>query len=178
MQLSKEIEEVIHGDKAVLHYLEICRLCFIDGDKTALFGVIRLCAQYQAIIPDWATDEILKIEPLISSGELRDFNCAFGFRPANLATLKKNARQKKYTNTVLGLLQKYRLEGSSLNADDIFQTIADELGISRRDVNDIYKKEGQFIKALPKGNSGNLINGFGRMELPNFRRSGRAVLKD
>ena len=71
IELSKEIEELLYGDKAVLNSLENCRLRFIEGDKAALFTVVRLCAQYQAIIPDWATDEILKIEPLINSGELR-----------------------------------------------------------------------------------------------------------
>ena len=79
---------------------------------------------------------------------------------------------------MLGLLQKYRLDGLSFNADEILQTIADELGISRRDVNDIYKNKGQFIKALPRGNPENINYGFGNMEFAASRRFGRAVLKD
>lgn len=105
IQISKMLEESMHGDKAVLSYMDMCHAEFVAGDKTALFMVIILCAQYQAIIPEWAADEVLKIEPLIESGELRDLDDAFGFAAENQATRKKRSRLKKQTSAVLGLMQ-------------------------------------------------------------------------
>ena len=178
IQFSKELEEALHGDKAVLNYLELVHNDFINGNKTALFNVLQLCAQYQAVIPDWASDEILKMGGRIDRGELKDLNEAFGWEGENLATRKRRARLEQNSNAVLGLLQKHRLAGDSLNADDIFQTVAEELKISRRDVEDIYKLYGQFIKKLPRGNPDNIIHGIFNSQMPFIRRYGRAILKD
>jgi hypothetical protein len=176
--LSKELEESLYGDEAVLRYLQIVKDAFDSGDREALFGVISLCAQYQAIIPDWAADEIIKIERLIEVGELKDYNEAFGFKPENVATRKKQARIAKFRPQVLARIQHHRLEGASLNADDILATVADELGISRRDVEDIYKMHGGFLKDLPRGNPDKAIYAIANIVLPTVRRYGRPILKD
>ena len=178
IQISDQLHEKLYGDEAILEKLERARVAFLEGDKSALFFVIMCCAQYQAIIPDWATDEILKIEQLIETGELKDFNAAFGWDGENKATRKKRARLKMHTNSVLGLLQKYRLEGDSLNADDLLQKVADELEISRRDVENIYKQSGKFIKNLPRGNPENGNFAFSHTTLTSHRRHGRPILKD
>ena len=75
-------------------------------------------------------------------------------------------------------MQKYRLEGRTLNADDILQTVADELKISRRDVDDIYNTNRQFIKNLPKGNPENVTHALIHGQMPFIRLYGRAILKD
>ena len=95
MNISKELEEAIHGDTAVLHYLDHEHNDFITGNKTALLHVLQLCAQYQAVIPDWAADEILKMSVKIDRGEIKDFNEAFGWEGENLATRKKQLGYKK-----------------------------------------------------------------------------------
>ena len=151
---------------------------FLNGERAALFYVLPICAQYQAIIPDWAADEILKINRLLEEGELKDFNDAFSWDGEHQATRKKAARLKKHTKQVLGLLQKHRLEGDSLNSDDILQTVADEVGVSRRDVAEIYKTSGHFIKSLPRGNPDKGVFCIGHSELPFHRRKGRNILKD
>lgn len=109
IQISKALEEAMHGDDAVMKYLEICREAFLVGNRTALFELIEICAQYQAVIPEWAADEILKIRQLIESGAVSGFDEAFEFKAEHQATRKKKARLKKYKNEVLGLMQKYRL---------------------------------------------------------------------
>lgn len=177
VQISKAVEEAMHGDEAVLKYIEIMHEAFLDGNRSALFYVLPICARYQALIPDWAADEILKMDWQLREGELKDFNEAFSWDGEHQATRKKKARLKKHTKEVLGLLQKHRLEGDSLNADDILQTVADVVGISRRDVEDIYRESGGFIKDLPRGNPDGGVFGIAHMELPYYRRRGRNILK-
>jgi hypothetical protein len=180
IQISKELEDALYGDEAVMKYLEICREGFIAGNKTCLFEIIEIRAQHQAVIPGWAADEILKIRGLIEDGEVKGFDEVFDFKAENQATRKRKARLKKYKNEVLGLMQSYRVgkTDNSLTADDILQTVAEDLKISRRDVEDIYRSSGSFIKAIPKGNPENIIYGFAHSEMPPYRRQGRAILKD
>jgi hypothetical protein len=178
MDISPELEEKLWGDDAILRYLEITKKLFEQGDRTALFGAIALCARFQAVIPGWAADAILEMESKLENGQFRDFNEAFGQDFEKQLTRRKNARLKRYVLQVLRLLQQHRLSGGSLNTEEAFQPIADQLGISRRDVETIYKREGKFIKNLPQGNSDNRVYGFGRAILAVPRRYGRKILRD
>ena len=178
LQFSDELMEKWYGDESVLNAIKDAHEAFLAGNRGALFGVIFLCAQFQAIIPDWAADEIFKIDKSLIDGTLRDCNEAFGWQTENQATRKKAARLKNLTASVLHTLGRLRNQGASLNADDIMATAADELNISRRDVEDIYRRSGQFIKDMPKGNpeNNNYLQGYA--VIPFHRRSGRPILRD
>lgn len=178
IQISDELHEALHGNDAVLKHLEIMHKAFIEGNRSAIFYVLPICARYQAVIPEWAADEILKIECNLYTGKLKDFNDALGWDGGNQATRKKEARLRKLTNQVLNSLQEHRLKGASLNADDILQTVADDLKISRRDVEDIYRQHGQFIKKLPRKKPENTAYVSMHTTLPSYRRHGRPILKD
>ena len=178
IQISDELHEALYGDEAVLKYLEIMRKAFIEGNKSAVFYVLPICARYQAVIPEWAADEILKIESNLYTGKLKDFNDALGWEGEHQATRKKEARLRNLSNQVIISLQEHRLKGASLNADDILQTVAEELKISRRDVEDIYKQSGQFTKDLPRKKPENTAYAIMHTTLPSYRRHGRPVLKD
>jgi hypothetical protein len=86
IQFSREIEEAMYGNEAVLNSLELMKSFFVSGDRTALFGVIATCARFQAIIPDWAVDEILQVEQSLETGDMKDFNTAFGYTHKHLAS--------------------------------------------------------------------------------------------
>lgn len=178
--LSNDLFEKCFGDEAILKYLEMGKDAFIAGDRQALLGVIFLCARYQAVIPDWAADAILKAEDDIESGVACDPNEVFGWsgKRKEQNERAKLWRQQELAPKVLGHMQNDRLDGGGLNADIDLQRIADELNISRRDVEDIYKHRGQFIKTLPKGNTsaGVFLFGMGKVEQP--RRQGRPILRD
>jgi hypothetical protein len=178
VQFSDELMGKMYGDEAVLNYIGSAHDAFLAGNKGALFGVIYICAQFQAVIPEWAVDEIFKIDQSLIDGTLKDYNEAFGWQTENQATRKKEARLKNLTNSVLLTLSRLRNEGASLNADDIMATAADELKISRRDVEDIYKQSGQFIKDMPKGNPENINYAQCHVVIPSHRRSGRPILRD
>ena len=184
-QFSAELEEALWGDKAILKYLKICEELFKSGDRTALFGAISLCARYQAIFPDWAADAILEMESKLESGELSDFNEAFGL-PASIHTsVQKTARTRRkqrklgqHSDAVIHLLRQHRLDGGSWNADEAFQPIAEKLGISRRDVQAIYEQDKAYFEGLPRGNPQNNLHGIYNRDLPSRRRFGRKILRD
>lgn len=176
--LSRSMEEAAWGDDALLHYLEILRDAYESGEKAALFGTCAFCARFQVVIPDWAADALLEIEKNLEIGELRDLNEAFGWENNTLVTRKRAAKRMQYGSAVLGRLQMHRLNGATLSADDIFQTVADEVGISRRDVEDIYKDSGQFLKSLPREDLSGTVHIVARMHMPDARRYGRPLLRD
>jgi NADH:ubiquinone oxidoreductase subunit E len=105
-------------------------------------------------------------------------NEAFGWKSEDPRHRRKIHRQNELSKAILTRLTKHRLEGGSLNAEEAFQPIADELGTSRRVVEEVYRKEGQFIKKLPRGNPNDVIHVFPRKTLPVPRRRGRPILRD
>ena len=178
MDLAPEVEQRLWSDAAILRDLEDARKAFESGDRSALMFTVFRCARFQAVPPEWAADALLEIERKLESGELQDANTAFGWKmPDDPRKRRREVRQHKYADAVLSLLMRKRLEGENLNADEMFQSVADELHISRRDVEAIYKREGQFVRDLPRGGERG-IYGFFRPESPPPRRRGRPTLKD
>ena len=188
-QISDELHEALYGDEAVLNALEGAGVAFNGGNKGALFYVIYVCAQFQAVIPDWAADEIFKIDNSLIDGTLKDYNAAFG-KTENQARRKRIARLKNLTPQVLCTLSRLRNQdrpkymgksikpGASLSSDDIMESVATELKISRQDVEDIYKQSGKFIKNMQRGNpeNNNYVQSYSGT--PFHRRSGRPILRD
>lgn len=176
--LSDDALEKCFGDDAILKYLEMGREAFIAGDRLALLAVIFWCARYQAVIPEWAADALLKAEVELESGGARDPNEVFGWPNVRKGEREKNSRQKELAPKVVGALMNHRLAGGGLNADIDLQLIANELGISRRDVEEIYKHHGQFVKDLPRENPNGGAFSFGMGAIQPPRRKGRPALKD
>jgi hypothetical protein len=175
--LPVEAEELLWGDDAILRELEDARKAFESGDRSALTVAVFYCARFQAVIPEWAADALLEIQEKLESGELQDCNEAFGWKSEYPDKRCKMHRQNKHAKAVLSRLLAYRLEGGTLNVEQAFQPVADDLQISRRDVEAIYKREGQFIKELPRGGDGG-NHGVWRSTLPTPRRHGRPLLRD
>lgn len=183
ISLSKEVEEAMWGDEAILRYLDLGRQHFEAGNPSALMGVVFLCARVQAVIPEWAADALLAIEDSLATGELTDFNEAFGWTGESKATRKRLTRQARVRVAVLGELQAARLAGASLSPDDIFDMVMNSLEargiqVGRRDIEAIYKKHGQFVKDLPRERKPREVYGQIHLAIPRARRSGRSILSD
>jgi hypothetical protein len=50
------------ADEAFENDMKAIIKAYQDGDRSVLFDAITLCAQYQAIIPDWVTVELLQFQ--------------------------------------------------------------------------------------------------------------------
>ena len=178
INLSTELKNALYGDEAVLKYIDIFKVSFDAGDRTALFELLELCARFQAVIPEWAADEILKVRRQLEEGDITDFNDFFGFKVPHKTVIKKEARLRKLESAIKNELFHYRCNGGSFNAEEAFDMIAERLNVSRRDVETIYKRN-PFLKNIPQTQSANKILIYGDLKAPPPpRRSGRSILKD
>lgn len=162
----------------ILELIEEKRELFAAGEKFALFEAICLVCRFQAVAPKWVADAVLQIESDVAAGKCVDFNEPFGWAPPYQTTRRIRRRQAKHSSKILAKLMAYRLSGGNMNVDTAFRPIAIEIGIPWRDVEAVYKRKGQFIKALPQDNKQGVNYGFGDCVLPLGRRYDRPILED
>jgi hypothetical protein len=182
-RLSSGQEDYI-GDAEVLRLLERARQGFEGGDKSQLMWCVYRCARFQAVIPEWAVDALLAIQDDMESGRIADFNGAFGKPSEKVNTRAARERKKKLAPEVLIVLTRLRADGSSLNDDEMFGEALEILrgqgfDVNHRDIQDIYKSDGGFIKKIPRKPSpkqGNYT--VASLMLPSPRRRGRNTLQD
>lgn len=182
MQLSKELEEQLWGDAAILRYLDQGRQAFEIGDKTALFTVVCICARFQAVIPEWAADALLEMEHQLEVGTLAGFSEAFGAIGERKNSRQRRARLARSRGPILQELQALRLADGSIGAS-MFEEVVEHLSargiaVNRRDVEDIYKAHGQFIRDLPRKPSSEVRYAQVHAAIPHPRRHGRPILED
>lgn len=94
IELSESLKEKMFGDDAILRYIDDVRIAFDSGDRSALLFVVFLCARFQAVIPEWATDALLKAEAELEAGKVEDPNVVFGWPKIRKGQREKAARQK------------------------------------------------------------------------------------
>lgn len=171
-------EESFLSDDMIRELFEEKRKSLEAGNKYALFEAICLVLRFQTNGPEWVTDHMLEVEKGIKSGKYADPNEAFGWTSRYRTTRRIRQRQAKHKSKILAMLMEYRLAGGSMNAEEAFRPIAVKLGIPWRDVDAVYKRDGNFIKALPQGNLENINYGFGDCVLPLGRRFGGSIFDD
>ena len=122
------------------------------------------------------------MERNLEIGKLADFNEAFGPIGERKNSRQQRARQTRANAPVLQELQALRLAGTAIGPDMFDQVVekleGQGLDVNRRDVEDIYKKQGQFIKDLPRKPDPNNRYAQVHMNIRQPRRYGRAILKD
>jgi hypothetical protein len=176
MQISEELEEALFGDPAVLRYLSSCEAAFVDGDRSALFETLTLCARFQAVIPDWAADAILGAKHDLDVGVREDFNAVFGWQGPGSRKRQHEALIATKAGEVIDRIIAHRIAGGSLSAEQAFGKVADETGLSRRIVEEIYRRHGTTIKDIPQGNPEQEGYITIREVIPWPRRRGRSTL--
>lgn len=170
---------IINENKYAEVQILLCENEYRKGDKAALFKLIVLCSRYQAVIPDWATDELIKLECELKSGEIKDFNSAFG-KLIDVRARKLFARLDNRELQIAAAMIKARKrhdEQSSYSSEYMFDQVAEELGVGRRDVQKIYNANKTFFEKVQIGDEFNnhcLVKV--PIELP--VRRGRKMFKD
>lgn len=173
---STEQEGIQLSDKAILHALSNCENEFRAGEREALFRALVICGRHQAVFPEWVANAILDGDVALKSGQITDFNELFGSPFASKRSRQREARIIAHTDEVLSMLAVYRCDGGSLNVEQAFGEISENTGISRRDVEEIYRRYGAWIKGIPQGNPSGEGHGFSICEIPVARRRGRPIL--
>lgn len=173
--LSPEAEEKVFGDDAILHYLELCETAYKDGNASALFEALALCARFQAVIPEWAADAILVGEEAILRGDCKDFNALFGQPSTNARERKRKAMISDNTGLISGQLMDYRCKGGTFNAEDAFDYVAQNTGLPRRIIEEVYRRN-PALKDIPQGNPEGANYAIGNFKPPMPRRRGRKII--
>ena len=183
IELSDELNEKLYGDAAVLAGLLSYEEAYKAGRKYVLFEALSHCAQFQVVIPEWAADALLTMQRNLEDGDEKDLNSAFGWddtpkESRNKAARSHDARVKENRKKVIEALWQHRLQGGTLNADEGLALVAEQLGLSRRLVEDIYRESGEFIKNMPRDHPSDINTGFFMATLPGVRRRGRKLICD
>lgn len=163
------------ADQEILKGFEERRVRFEGGDCFALFEAIGMCASFQAVMPEWLADEVLKMERDIDTDQPVDFNKRLGWKPERRVSRLNLHLRKQLGSEIVAQLVKGRLEGESLNRgdDSMFERIGKALDVPRRTVMDVYDSN-KWIKTVEKGQQGNIA--WGDIVIPRERRKGRPIL--
>lgn len=183
MAFQSPCEEDYVGDTEILRLLEEARRGFQGGDKSQVMVCVFRCARFQAVIPEWATDALLALQQKMEAGSIADFNAAFAKPKEPVNTRAARARIKAAESIVLAEILQLRTKGVSFSDYEMFSQVVENLrergvNINHRDVQQIYKSSGQFLKKIPRGPDPKGGHGFALITLPNPRRRGRDILRD
>lgn len=171
------------GDAEILRLLDESQQAFKAGDKAALMMCVFRCAAFQAVIPEWAADALIALRENLDNGRARDFNDAFGVPAKRVNTRAAKVRKDKAKSDVLAEMVQLRTKGSSFNDDEMFSQVVTNLrekgvNVNHRDVQEIYKADGGFLKTIPRKPNLNDIYGSVQLTRPRARRRGRSILRD
>lgn len=131
------------SDEAVLETLERLHGEYISGGKISLWYAIVICAEQQAVMPDWIVDEVITINDEIQSGHLKNFKEIFPVLTANSAARNRAYKTDKNFMRVMRLVIEAKKRGEGID-DDLFERIGTELCCSLRQVRDYYKRGKQI----------------------------------
>jgi hypothetical protein len=151
---------------------------FVNGDRSALFDTLNLCAQFQAVIPDWAADAILQGSTDLQCGDSKDYNELFGWDESHSQrNRRREATIRDNEGAVVRMLIDHRCEDDgSLNAEYTFGKISEQSGLPRRIVEEIYRRHKDTVKSIPQGNPEGINHATFFGALPIFRRYSRSLL--
>jgi hypothetical protein len=168
-------EPCLLSNRDILRMLVIQRREFRGGDQFALLKTVQTCARYQAVIPDWAADELLRIQTVSETGEPVDLNKSFGWKQQSNKKRLKQYRWSQMESQVIAVLLRRRQEGASFSRGsvDVFDDVGKEIGLPRDTVIAVYNKN-PWLKDVEPGSTSNI--GFGNVVIPRGRRRGRRIL--
>ncbi len=178
LSLSPELLKEMDDDRALLQYLEMAEKLYAAGDKSILWGVIEMCGHYQLVMPEWVRDAIAGVSRDLETGKLGTLDEAFGLKLEGKATRKRKHRLARHKDEICRLLLLHRSDGGSFNAEEAFEPIAETIGISRRDVEAVYKEHCEFVRSLPRKNPDGVAYVIANFSVDMPKRYGRSIVRD
>lgn len=157
--------------------LEQARLSFEQGDRWQLWEVLYYCALFQVTVPDWAVDALIEVNSKVLDGRCKGLDDALGEHPLSQRQRQRAALRQKHAGEVIRLAYKMRDEGSAtLNSQDR-ELIAQPLGLSGKDVQEILRAhQGAGLKQKAIGKNDGYAVIYSSFPITEFRRRGRPLL--
>ncbi|WP_413673063.1 hypothetical protein ACEN9H_29695 [Massilia cellulosiltytica] len=130
------------SDDQIMQKLAEERRAFLKGDQHALFRTLLQCARYQAVIPRWAADEMLRIETAIETGKSVDLNKCFGWKPHSKKARYNQHNRNQRKSQIRAALLRRRQEGASFERGerDVFELVARDVGVPYLTVIAVYRE--------------------------------------
>ena len=135
--------------------LEDAQQKFLEGDRSALMTALIACSLWQKVIPDWVADELLTLDSKIADCQIKDMNEFFSFKAEHGSKLVASRTIAKHEQNVVNALFHHRTTGGNFTIGDGIVEVAENLGLPRRTVEEIYNKNKVWLKKVPLKNEQN-----------------------
>jgi hypothetical protein len=138
--LTRERADALFAEAQVLmgHELDRDRQRFEAGDRNALLAAVRLCANFDLVMPEWLSSAFIAAYDDVLRARKGSWDEAFGKpypKGAHLATIRKH--RTKRLQLWLGVSQLRWKEG---NPKDAVERVGESLGLGRSLAHDLYNE--------------------------------------
>lgn len=178
VRLNPELIEKMLADDLFHESLAEIEGRYQNGDRSAILEGIQLCAMWQAVMPPWITDELVSLPLAIERFEYAGTGDFFGDEPPCLSRRERRRREREgrikvHGRRIKSALIRHRWDGGSWNAEEAFDTVADEIGVPRRDVEEVYRRN-PSIRSTTRAPEH--VEIAADIALPEYVRDGRPIL--
>lgn len=123
---------------AALHWLDDCRKNY-EEDRYQLMTAIRICANHNLPLPDWAADAFIKAYDTVNNARAKSWNTVFGNpypKGTHLSALRKR-RMKKFAvwNEITLIL---KTEPDIPVDEYLFETVGKKFGLGKTLASEYY----------------------------------------
>jgi hypothetical protein len=174
VNLSDAAKEAIDGKAIQKQVLEKLQAAALAG-QNVIWEAMMFCVQYQLIQPEWLRTEMERIDHGVRVGEFNTLDEAFGIKLPSKGKRQRAHLTEQHREAVIDLLFRHRIAGGSLNAEEAFEPVAQQLRISRTLVERIYKIHGRFLKDIPQNQPDNVTYAWASCPIRPFKQYGRPV---
>jgi hypothetical protein len=175
VNLSGAAKEAMYGIATQKQILAQLQAAALAGRRNAIWDAMMFCIQFQLIQPEWLRTEMERIDHGVRVGEFDTLDEAFGIKLPSKGKRQRAHLIEQQREAVIDLLFRHRTAGGSLNAEEAFEPVAQQLRISRKLVERIYKNHGHFLKDIPQNQPDKVTYAVVSGHSRRFKQYGRPV---
>lgn len=127
---------------AAIEKLELERRAFEAGDKLALLGAIRVCANHDVVMPEWVATNFIRAYDRVLHTKVGSLDDAFG-RPYNGKWMER--RRKVRDSNIAAEIKKVMTEGAPVTRAQA--KIAARYNVSTKTVENIWYRDSRKPKS-------------------------------
>lgn len=110
---------------------------FEAGDKNALLGAIRICANHDLVMPDWVARAFIRAYDKVLRHQVATWDDAFG-RPLPKGKHLSAARKKREKSPAVWLEVRHMVEAGWPIDEGLFEQVGNKLGLGKTQAAEFY----------------------------------------
>ena len=111
---------------------------FANGERTALFAAIKLCAEFGASLPGWAATAFLEGYAKVEKLELDSWDAAFGRPKVVSQRLPEARKRRRLIGPVVHNVDMLKRQKPGQSLEWIYGKVAIKLGVNVKIVKELY----------------------------------------